>query len=173
MKPTLKDIYDQFGVMVYNMCLNYLQQREEAEEATQDVFLKVHQNLERFNEGSELKTWIYRIAINQCLDVLRSRKRKYALKIVFSKSFPKELHSVEFYHPGVALENKEAMAEIFTCINQLPENQKTVILLKVMEDLPQKEIAQVMEMSEKAVESLLSRARTNLKKRLNPAKDNM
>lgn len=167
----LKEIYEHFGQMVYNLCLNYLQNKEEAEEATQDVFLKVHRHVDGFQRQAELKTWIYRISINTCLDIIRSRKKKSSLKLVFSKYFSKENSAIDFYHPGVELENREAVAQIFEKINLLPENQKTALLLKVMEDLSQKEIAATMEISEKAVESLLSRARANLKKMLPGTKD--
>jgi RNA polymerase sigma factor (sigma-70 family) len=71
-----------------------------------------------------------------------------------------------FDHPGVQLENKEATQHIYAAINQLPERQKTALLLKTMEGLSQNQIAEVMELSPKAVESLLSRSRTNLKELL-------
>ena len=64
--------------MVYNLALQYTQNKADAEEITQDVFVKVHQKIHTFGERSELKTWIYRIAINQSLDFLRSKN--YFLK---------------------------------------------------------------------------------------------
>jgi RNA polymerase sigma factor (sigma-70 family) len=155
--------------MVFNVCLNYLQNTHDAEEVTQDVFVKIHGKLDSFNADSELKTWIYRIAINQCLDFLKAKKRKKRFGFhLFIHTDVKEDDGMfsSFDHPGVQLEDKEATARIFLAINQLPERQKTALLLKSMEELSQNEIAEVMELSPKAVESLLSRARANLKELL-------
>ncbi len=152
--------------MVFNVCLNYLQNTHDAEEVTQDVFVKIHSKLDSFKAESELKTWVYRIAVNQSLDFLKAKKRKKRFGFhLFIRTDMNEDAGVfsSFDHPGVQLENKEATEHIFKAINQLPERQKTALLLKSMEELSQNEIAEVMELSLKAVESLLSRARANLK----------
>lgn len=158
------EMYNQFGKMVYNVSLNYLQNLEEAEEATQDIFVKIHRKIEGFREQSSLKTWIYRITINHCMDVIKSKKRR--IRVLFSRQ-NKEDDRIEFNHPGVILEQKQAVSEIFNQLNQLPPKQKGALLLKVIDGLSQKEIAEVLDLSEKAVESLLSRARVNMKKELN------
>jgi len=158
------EMYNQFGKMVYNVSLNYLQNLEEAEEATQDIFVKIHRKIEGFREQSSLKTWIYRITINHCMDVIKSKKRR--IRVLFSRQ-NKEDDRIEFNHPGVILEQKQAVSEILNQLNQLPPKQKGAILLKVIDGLSQKEIAEVLDLSEKAVESLLSRARVNMKKELN------
>lgn len=62
--------------MVYNVALNYVQNIEDAEEITQDVFLKVHESLASFKKNSTIKTWIYRITINQSLDFLKKKKKQ-------------------------------------------------------------------------------------------------
>ncbi len=158
------EMYNQFGKMVYNVSLNYLQNLEEAEEATQDIFVKIHRKIEGFREQSSLKTWIYRITINHCMDVIKSKKRR--IRVLFSRQ-NKEEDRIEFNHPGVILEQKQAVSEILNQLNQLPPKQKGALLLKVIDGLSQKEIAEVLDLSEKAVESLLSRARVNMKKQLN------
>lgn len=155
------ELYNQFGKMVYNVSLNYLQNLEEAEEATQDIFVKIYRKIEGLQEQSSLKTWMYRITINHCLDVIKSKKIR--MRVLFSRQ-NKEDDSIEFNHPGVVLEQKEAVSEI---LNQLPPKQKAALLLKVIDGLSQKEIAEVLDLSEKAVESQLSRARVNMKKQLN------
>ncbi|MEM6261420.1 MAG: RNA polymerase sigma factor [Bacteroidota bacterium] len=165
-----KDIYRNHSDMVYNLCLNYLQNKEDAEDVTQLVFVKVYQQLDKFQGKSSLKTWIYRIAVNQCLDHQKASKRKKRFGVVRSlfaeKEDQKEVTPIEMNHPGVALEDKEAVSRIFSLINQLAPKQKIALLLKTTEGLSGKEIGEVMNLSEKAVESLLSRARSNLKKML-------
>jgi len=157
------EIYNEFSQLVYNLSLSYLQNIEDSEEATQDVFVKIHTKLEGFNNKSSLKTWIYRITINHCLDVIKSKNRKYRL---FFTRENEDYDSIDFNHPGAKLESKEEMEKIFREINKLPEKQKTALILKTIEGIPQKEIATVMKMNEKAVESLLTRARKKLKEKL-------
>ena len=72
----------------------------------------------------------------------------------------------DFIHPGVQAENREQSAILFNAINQLPENQKTAFMLQKIQDMSQQQIAEIMELSEGAIESLLSRAKANLKKLL-------
>jgi RNA polymerase sigma-70 factor (ECF subfamily) len=164
-----KQVYDRHVRMVYNLCLNYLQNTEDAQEATQDVFLKVNDGMGTFRGEAAMRTWIYRITINCCLDVVKARKRKK--RSLFSLFGPadgeaEKLSSPVFDHPGVQLEMREATERVFALINGLPEKQKTALLLKTMEGLPQTEIAGIMGLSEKAVESLLSRGRDTLRRKL-------
>ena len=163
-------IYHEHVDLVFNLCLNYLQNQHDAEEVSQDVFLKIHSQLDRFENRSSIKTWVYRIAVNQCLDFLKARKRKKRFGFHISISDAADGAPLPvlsgFDHPGVLLEDKEAMERILKLVNTLPTKQKTALVLKSIDGLPQREIAEVMELSEKAVESLLSRARANLKKKL-------
>ena len=66
-------LYNQYSVLVYNLALNYLQNVEDAEEITQDVFIQINNSLSKFQEKSSLKTWIYRITINKCLDFIKHK----------------------------------------------------------------------------------------------------
>lgn len=169
-ESSFKQIYDTYIDMVYNLSLNYLQNSTDAEDVCQNVFVKVHKNIDKFQGKSSLKTWIYRVTINQCHDFIKAKKRKKRFGNVVSLFQENKADSTlplpDFNHPGVILEDKEAVVNIFSKINELPNNQKTALLLKSIEGLSQKEIAEVMEISSKAVESLLSRARSNLKKKL-------
>lgn len=122
-----------------------------------------------FEGKSSLKTWVYRITVNHCLDVLRYRKRKRRLAFVTHLFLGKSDLPIEvpaFDHPGVLLEDREALENLFHHINQLPENQRTALILKYLDDLSQREIAEIMQVSEKALESLLQRAKQNLEKKL-------
>jgi len=164
-------VYDAHVRMVYNLSLSYVQNIEEAEEITQDVFVKVSQNLHRFGNRSATETWIYRITINTCLDFLKAKKAKKRFGFfvsLFQVNTNEPLNELShFNHPGVELEHKEALAHIFQHLNQLPGRQKTVLILSRMEGKSSKEIAQITRLTPKAVESLLARARQNLAKRIN------
>jgi len=167
---SFQEIYGSYSKMVYNLCLNYLQNEGDAEDATQEVFVKIHQQLHKFKGKSNLKTWVYRITINYCLDFLRAQKRQKRFGFIYSIFQPNfdvnKKALTNFNHPGVQLEDEEAVAELFKKISELPEKQKTALLLKSMEGLSQKQIADIMQLSVKAVESLLSRAKKKLKENL-------
>ena len=164
---TFDEIYSEYHKMVFNIALHYVQNIEDAEEITQDVFVKVFDSLGAFKNKSTIKTWIYRISINQSLDFLKARnsKQRSFLSSVFSLSDSKILiEPINFNHPGIELEHKEAYQKIFESINQLPDNQKTVIILLKIEGHTQTEAAEIMEIGVKALESLFQRAKSNLEK---------
>lgn len=168
------ELYEQYSKLVYNLSLQYLQQVEEAEEITQDVFVSVHRNIQKFEEHSSYSTWIYRITVNKCLDYLKAKKRKKRFAYIQSlfNSEGKFIQVVdEWNHPGIQLEHKEAYHAIFSAINSLSENQKTVLILHKIEQLPQQRVAEIMGLSPKAVESLVQRAKSNLQKKLNRKKE--
>jgi len=162
--------YNLFQARVFNTCLSYLKNNEEAEEATQDIFLEIHKSAILFRQESSASTWVYRLTVNKCLDRIRHRGRQKRFAII-TALFNKETGALnidppEFNHPGILLENKEQATILFKAIGQLPENQQTAFILKHVEKLPQKEIALIMKVGEKAVESLLQRAKTNLRRLL-------
>lgn len=153
------------------MALQYVQNQEDAQEITQDVFVAVHHAMYNFKGKSSISTWIYRIAINKSLDFLKAKQRKKRFAFLSSLFYPDtteiKYDTATFDHPGVLLENKEAIAEIFRHINELPDAQKTALILTKIEQKSQIEVAEIMDISVKAVEGLLQRAKNNLSKKLN------
>jgi RNA polymerase sigma factor (sigma-70 family) len=140
-----------------------------AEDIAQEVFITIFRSILLFNEKSALSTWIYRITVNKSLDHLRSRSRKkqgIIGQLFYGNSGDSIRDTPEFVHPGIQLERKEKSVQLFSAIETLSDNQKTVFILAHVEDLPQKEIAEIMGISLKAVESLLQRAKGNLRKKL-------
>ena len=157
--------------MVYNLSLHYVQNVEDAQEITRDVFVIIYQSRDAFEEKSSLKTWIYRITINKSLDFIKARQRKKRFAFITSLFFDdsndlKHNPTDEHNHPGVQLEDKEALAILFNHINQLPDNQKTALILHKIEQKSQVEVAEIMNLSPGAVESLIHRAKTNLSKKI-------
>lgn len=143
--------------------MGYLHNVEEAEEITQDVFLTIFTKADTFKGNSKVSTWIYRITINKALNQLEKRKRQPKADREIQ-----EYHLLDFQHPGVLLENKEHARYLFTAINSLIEAQKTVFILSYVEGLPRQEVANIMNTTLKSVESLLQRAKSNLKKKIIP-----
>jgi RNA polymerase sigma-70 factor (family 1) len=164
---TLVDMYQQ---KVFNTAMGLVQDSGIAEDITQEVFVTVFRSLLSFNEKSALSTWIYRITVNKCMDHLRYKNRQKRQGI-FSSLFHRDTGEVVydipmFVHPGVQLERKETARYLFEAIATLPDNQKIAFTLAHVEELSQKEVAEVMDLSVKAVESLLQRAKNNLRKKL-------
>lgn len=170
-----KETYDTYNKISYNLALNYLQNKEDAEEVVQDVFVAIHRSLDKFEHQSTLSTWIYRITINKCYDFIKAKKRvkRFAfIQSIFGDNGYEIKHDKsDFNHPGVLLEQKEALENIFIAINKLAENQKMALILHKIEHLPQAQIAEIMGISAKAVESLIQRAKQNLIKYLNETRE--
>jgi len=167
--PSFPEIYEQYKNKVFNTVLSYLQNTEDAEEITQDVFVEIHRSKGSFEAKSALSTWIYRIAINKSLDLIKSKNRKKRftfLSSLFDDAGNIQHDPANFYHPGVQLENKEKSMILFKAINAIPEKQKTAFILSKIEDLSYNEIAAVMQTSVSSVESLLFRAKQSLQKEL-------
>ncbi len=169
-QKSFQQLYEQFSAKVFNTAISYLHNIEEAEEITQDVFVEIFHSAKKFKGDSSVSTWIYRVAINKSLDKLRYRKRKKRfafIESIFKQDSSELKHDVpHFEHPGIALENRENSIILFQAIEELAEQQKTAFILSYVEELPQKEVAEVMNVSVKAVESLIQRAKTNLRREL-------
>jgi RNA polymerase sigma factor (sigma-70 family) len=169
-KDAYRELVSLSSRRIYNIALTMLQNREDAEDITQEVFVEVWRSVPGFNEKSKLSTWICRIAVSKSLELIRSRNRKKRKGIILS-IFGKEeaLHMSEtspFYHPGVKLENKERAAILFGALEKIPLTQKTAFTLHKTENFSYEEIAEIMGVSVSSVESLMFRAKQNLRKLL-------
>ena len=168
-EPAFKELVYLFQDKVYNTALGLLQHQTEAEDIAQEVFIQVYRSIHHFKGDSLLSTWIYRITVTKSLDHLRSKKRKKRfglLSSLFAANNTLVYEPEDFNHPGVIHENKEAAAILFTVINQLPENQRIAFILNKLEYLSYREIAAILNITESAVDSLLQRAKQNIRKKL-------
>lgn len=153
--------------MVYNTALGIVQNEEDAEDITQEVFVKVYEGLNDFRREASLSTWIYRITITTALDFEKQKKRHKRgglMQRVFG--YAEAVEKPDFFHPGVVLDKKEDAAVLFMALRKLPEKQRTAFLLHKMEGLTNNEIALIMETTLLAVESLQVRAKNNLRTHL-------
>jgi RNA polymerase sigma factor (sigma-70 family) len=160
-ESAFREFYGLYADKVFNMALIYSKNQQDAEEITQDVFSKIFHSADKFKGESSVSTWVYRITVNHSLNYIKKRKRGFS----FNLSGEKLEHS-DFVHPGILMENKEQSSLLFQVIETLPESQKTAFILSFIEELPRAEVAQIMEVSLKAVESLLQRGKESLRKKL-------
>jgi RNA polymerase sigma-70 factor, ECF subfamily len=155
---------------VLNACYRLVNDKETAEDITQEVFIKVYSSIEQFRGDSQLSTWIYRIAITRSLDYLRAQKRKkrFAFLTYLYGDDEKqiEVEAPNEHNPGVLIENSERLKVLNDALDTLPENQRIAFSLSKYDELSSKEIAAILTTTVSAVESLIHRAKKNLEKRL-------
>ena len=166
-EASFKYLVDTYQDRIFNTAIGIVQNAEDAEDVAQEVFIQVYRSIHSFKGESKLSTWMYRIATTRALDLLRSRKSKkrfgFMQRLFGDDNEP--LHELpDFNHPGIAFDRKENSAKLFKAIAQLPENQKIAFTLHKLEDLSYHKISEVMETSVPAVESLMHRAKQNLRK---------
>ena len=131
--------------------------------------MEIYLSVKNFQKKSKLSTWIFRIAITKSLDLIRRKKRKKRFSLLTNLLGEKGeiLHDpVNFNHPGIEAENKELAGILFNAISKLPESQEIAFTLNKIEGLKYQQISDIMNVSIPAIESLLFRAKQNLKKHL-------
>ena len=168
-ETAFKTLVEAYQHKVFNVCISFVRDTGDAEDISQEVFIEIYRSIKKFKGESSLNTWIYRITVNKSLEFLRRKKagKRFAFfTSLFSSEGSAVIEPVDFNHPGVALEDKEKAGVLFRSIDQLSENQRVAFVLYHLEELSYQEIAGTMKLSIAAVESLLFRARKNLRKLL-------
>jgi RNA polymerase sigma-70 factor (ECF subfamily) len=162
-------LVEKYQDIVFRTCYGFLKNVEDSEDLTQDVFIKVYRKIQDFRGDSEFSTWLYRIAVNMSINVLRQNKRRKLFEnienVIFSagKNNQNSLIDVSVEEQ---FEKKQYENAINAAIDELPTNQKTAFIFHKYDDLSQIEIANIMNTSVSAVESLIHRAKQNLQNKL-------
>jgi RNA polymerase sigma-70 factor, ECF subfamily len=164
-------LLERYQEMVVSTCFHFLRDYDDAHDIAQDVFIEVYRSVNKFRQDAAISTWLYRIAVNKSLNHLRKQKaRKFFLPIenlFTSEASIKNLAEPDFTKPIEKEAEYTARANMLhTAIDALPANQKTAFTLHKFSELPYKEIAEVMDVSLSAVESLIHRAKRNLQSHL-------
>ena len=154
-------IVNQYQSMVVNLCFKMTASHEDAEDLAQEVFIKIWDKADQFRGDSSLQTWIYRVAINISLN----HNRKNKIKSLF-QSIEATFNIGHHDNPQKKLEDSEKQNVVITAIKSLPENQQIALSLRTYKELSYEEISEVMNVSISSVESLIFRAKRNLKKKL-------
>ena len=161
-------LLDDYQELIFNTCLSFVPNTVDAEDIAQEVFVEVFHSIHKFQGKSKLSTWMYRIATNKCLEFIRKKntKKRFGYMQSLSGGFApldKSNYFAEFNHPGIQLEQKEQKETLFNAINQLPEAQRVVFTLHKLDGLSYKEVSEITGKSVSSIESLLFRAKKNLK----------
>lgn len=144
--------------MFYRVAFRFMQLRDDAEDVVQEAFLKLWERPDMWDSGKNNKftTWFYRVVVNLCLD---KNKKKKPLQLAEDYDVGDERHTQE-----EELEQAQEKQQVEAMIAELPERQRVALTLCFDEGLSNQEAAEVMQLSVRALRSLLMRAKDNLKK---------
>ena len=162
-------LVDRYKDLVFTLALRMLKNREEAEEVSQDTFIKVYKSLNKFKGDSKFSTWVYKVAYNTCLDRLKKNKKHFN-DIAIDEFNEHEIKVID--NALTALEQKEYNKAIQDCIALLPSEDGFLLTLYYFEDLSLDEISKTVGLTANNVKVKIFRSRkklaTILKERLEP-----
>lgn len=169
-----KYLVENYKDFVFNTCISIIQNIDDSDDISQEVFIQIYKSIKSFEEKSSLSTWIYKITVSKCFEYLRFKKRKkrFSLLINLFRDDGSLIDIPQFEHPGIILEQKENSKLLFNAIDKLSEEQKTAYVLKNIQGLSYKKISEIMNKSTSSIESLIFRAKKNLKNQLKKYIDN-
>ncbi len=155
-------IVERYKRQIYSITYSMTHNHADADDLSQDAFVKAYENLRRFKLGTNFRSWLCRIAVNSCIDHLRHKKR------FRENSLDDQSEVLPDHNPGpqADLESGELMDNIMAAVDSLPADQKTVVILREIEGFELKEIAEVMKCSESTIRWRLHYARKKLRKKL-------
>jgi RNA polymerase sigma-70 factor (ECF subfamily) len=168
-----EQLVDKYKQPVMNLVYRMLHDATEAEDVAQSVFVQVHKSASRYEVSSKFSTWLFTIARNLCLNELRRRSRHPADSMDAAHPEQEDQPWQQFedkktFSPPESLLHGELERKIEEAMAELPENQRTAILLCRQDELSYEDIAKVLKCSLSATKSLIHRGRETLKQKLKP-----
>ena len=171
-RESFRVLAERYSDTLFRVAMGYLHSKEDSQDMVQDVLVKVYSSLGTFKGDSKLSTWLYRIMVNACLNEIDRKHRRGIFDRIedgMAKIYNKEGADRD---PQESMIADEVTIAVRKAIDSLPDKQKTAFILQKYQDLSQKEISSIMQLSEGSVEQLLMRGKENLKKRLKHIKAN-
>jgi len=168
------EFVDAYEKKAINFALRMLKDEHEAQDATQDAFLKAYDKIHSFRQSSSFSTWFFTILNNVCLDILRKRKRADIVSINKTNSETDEYEiQIEDTSPGPyeSLEKKSAIKVLEDALSKISDEHRAIIILRDINGLEYEEISKILNISLGTVKSRLSRARISLRKVLESNKE--
>lgn len=159
-----RELVDRFGQKVYAIAYHFTLKREDAEELSQEIFLKLFENLHRYDGGFPLVAWILSVSRNLCIDRYRRRKREKSFRFVSDETVTALLKS-EDDPAGMALK-KERTQMLFAALADVPEDLAEILILRDLNGLAYDEIGKALELPEGTVKSRLFRARAEVARKI-------
>lgn len=175
-ESSFKELVERYQSRVYSIVLAMLGDKNDADDLSQEVFLKVYRFIHQFKGRSKFFTWLYRLTINTCISARNKKKRND--QILLSQSFKKDFTPIDTLQndaksPIEILQNRELEKKIKLALDSLSDGLKEVFVLREIEDLSYKQLSRILHCPEGTVKSRLFRAREELKKKLMPYIDEL
>ncbi|MFT5087789.1 MAG: RNA polymerase sigma-70 factor (ECF subfamily) [Candidatus Latescibacterota bacterium] len=156
------DLVRQYYNLAYSLAYKVLDDPSDAEEITQDAFVKIHQALDSFRGDASLKTWIMRIVMRLSLNRRRDRSRSAWRRLGLHRGEEVELSAPAAQTPEAQYISSEMRTQVRRLVDQLPDSLRQVLILNSFEDLSYDEIAQILDIPIGTVSSRLHSARKKL-----------
>jgi len=169
-RESFRLLVDKYQPQVLNNCHSFVHNRDNAEDIAQEDFIEVYMSVHKFRKEARLSTWLYRISVNKSLNFIRDNKKMNIFKSIESFFSGDNTKTVIMDDGAECYENTEAEEEkialLHRSISELPGNQKIAFTLSKLDNLPYREISEIMELSLSSVEGLVHRAKRNVQKKI-------
>jgi RNA polymerase sigma-70 factor (ECF subfamily) len=165
-----RELVDRFGQRVYSVAYHFTLKREDAEELSQEIFLKIFENLERYDGGFPLIAWIVSLSRNLCIDRYRRRKREKSFRFVSDDAVLPMLRSDD--DPSADALRKERTKMLFSALSEIPEELAEILVLRDLDGLAYDEIGKALALPDGTVKSRLFRARAEVARRIRERHEN-
>ncbi|KTD83251.1 RNA polymerase sigma factor [Paenibacillus etheri] len=150
-REAYRTIIQTYERKIYTYCYYILRSHEEAEDAVQDIFVKVYQELRRYEKRVSFRAWLYKVAYHHCLDQVRKRKRRNRLLSLYKEQQPKA-----YYNPN----DEEPLQKLF--MDDLTAEESNLLILKVVEQYSFEEMGQIMDCNSATLRKKFERLRKKL-----------
>lgn len=140
----INSLIHKYRKLVFATALRYLQSEEDAEDVAQDVFIKAIKGLKKFEERSSLKTWLYKITVNLCKNILRKRKLTFWIRNSEENNIFENIRGSKNLEPEQELMTKDFNALFWKAISQLPDKQRETFSLRFFDNLKYEEISNML-----------------------------
>jgi len=159
-----REFVDRFGSKVYSVAYHFTLNREDAEELSQEIFLKTFENLHRYDGTFPLVAWLLSLSRNLCIDRYRRRKREKSFRFVSDEAVLPLLKSDD--DPASETLKRERTKLLFWALAEIPEDLAEILVLRDLDGLAYEEIGKALDLPDGTVKSRLFRARAEVAKRI-------
>lgn len=151
-------LYQRYSGKIYAKCISLLKHEDLAEDAMQEIFMKILLNLSKFSGKSKVSTWIYSITYNFCIDMIRRKKKDPS---TLMDNFSEENDLVDDVDDAFLLETK--IGRLKVVLERIPSSDKAILLMKYQDDMSIRDIGMILDKSESAIKMKIKRAKQKFK----------
>jgi len=159
-----RELVDRLGQKIYSVAYHFTLRREDAEEVTQEIFLKIFENLHRYDGSYPLVAWVVSLSRNLCIDRYRRRKREKSFRFVSDDAVLPMLTSGD--DPAAEAVRKERSKLLFWALSEIPEDLAEILVLRDLDGLAYEDIGKALDLPDGTVKSRLFRARAEVARKV-------